>query len=124
MIRRPPRSTRTDTRFPYTTLFRSDERVGQLRLRDVAEHGEIALIGFNRCDDHFWRQFEKALLEVPGDRDRPFDQCGDFVEQIVGDARMAPERRRLFFDLMADLGLARRDRSEEPPYELQSLMRS
>src|SRR3546814_17238342 len=25
MIRRPPRSTRTDTRFPYTTLFRSGE---------------------------------------------------------------------------------------------------
>src|SRR3546814_2928139 len=24
MIRRPPRSTRTDTRFPYTTLFRSN----------------------------------------------------------------------------------------------------
>src|SRR3546814_12202955 len=38
MIRRPPRSTRTDTLFPYTTLFRSgrgdvvggDEVVGQL----------------------------------------------------------------------------------------------
>src|SRR3546814_20037988 len=29
MIRRPPRSTRTDTLFPYTTLFRS--------LRDIAE---------------------------------------------------------------------------------------
>src|SRR3546814_5883864 len=31
MIRRPPRSTRTDTRFPYTTLFRSpldEEREG------------------------------------------------------------------------------------------------
>src|SRR3546814_17980482 len=27
MIRRPPRSTRTDTLFPYTTLFRSDRRV-------------------------------------------------------------------------------------------------
>src|SRR3546814_15784461 len=26
MIRRPPRSTRTDTRFPYTTLFRSQIR--------------------------------------------------------------------------------------------------
>src|SRR3546814_2983556 len=26
MIRRPPRSTRTDTRFPYTTLFRSAPR--------------------------------------------------------------------------------------------------
>src|SRR3546814_6200721 len=27
MIRRPPRSTRTDTLFPYTTLFRSDRRL-------------------------------------------------------------------------------------------------
>src|SRR3546814_13077422 len=29
MIRRPPRSTRTDTLFPYTTLFRSLERTGR-----------------------------------------------------------------------------------------------
>src|SRR3546814_13115041 len=28
MIRRPPRSTRTDTLFPYTTLFRSLHEVG------------------------------------------------------------------------------------------------
>src|SRR3546814_2351137 len=28
MIRRPPRSTRTDTLFPYTTLFRSPRRCG------------------------------------------------------------------------------------------------
>src|SRR3546814_8970097 len=28
MIRRPPRSTRTDTLFPYTTLFRSGGRAG------------------------------------------------------------------------------------------------
>src|SRR3546814_514264 len=28
MIRRPPRSTRTDKRFPYTTLFRSYARCG------------------------------------------------------------------------------------------------
>src|SRR3546814_18935827 len=27
MLRRPPRSTRTDTLFPYTTLFRSVERI-------------------------------------------------------------------------------------------------
>src|SRR3546814_15398324 len=27
MIRRPPRSTRTDTLFPYTTLFRSHDRI-------------------------------------------------------------------------------------------------
>src|SRR3546814_1930948 len=30
MIRRPPRSTRTDTLFPYTTLFRSPDDVGVL----------------------------------------------------------------------------------------------
>src|SRR3546814_15277946 len=29
MIRRPPRSTRTDTLFPYTTLFRSPPFVGE-----------------------------------------------------------------------------------------------
>src|SRR3546814_12579238 len=28
MLRRPPRSTRTDTRVPYTTLFRSLDRAG------------------------------------------------------------------------------------------------
>src|SRR3546814_18381950 len=46
MIRRPPRSTRTDTLFPYTTLFRSDRRreFGHLgifgRTRDAAaRHG-------------------------------------------------------------------------------------
>src|SRR3546814_13838457 len=33
MIRRPPRSTRTDTLFPYTTLFRSDARGHALRGR-------------------------------------------------------------------------------------------
>src|SRR3546814_12731987 len=32
MIRRPPRSTRTDTLFPYTTLFRSPYLWGPLRL--------------------------------------------------------------------------------------------
>src|SRR3546814_14574791 len=36
MIRRPPRSTRTDTLFPYTTLFRSC----------VAFNAQIALVGF------------------------------------------------------------------------------
>src|SRR3546814_4120590 len=36
MIRRPPRSTRTDTLFPYTTLFRSDGP-GALRADPVDE---------------------------------------------------------------------------------------
>src|SRR3546814_19703583 len=37
MIRRPPRSTRTDTLFPYTTLFRSAERHDVVDAREVAD---------------------------------------------------------------------------------------
>src|SRR3546814_4252458 len=33
MIRRPPRSTRTDTLFPYTTLFRSFAKAGAFSTR-------------------------------------------------------------------------------------------
>src|SRR3546814_16783914 len=40
MIRRPPRSTRTDTLFPYTTLVRSELRGGA---QEVQKSGEIAL---------------------------------------------------------------------------------
>src|SRR3546814_949622 len=36
MIRRPPRSTRTDTLFPYTTLFRSEDD----REQWIDQHGE------------------------------------------------------------------------------------
>src|SRR3546814_17435808 len=37
MIRRPPRSTRTDTLFPYTTLFRSLPRLRHLQHDDEAD---------------------------------------------------------------------------------------
>src|SRR3546814_6139750 len=36
MIRRPPRSTRTDTLFPYTTLFRSDGARHRLHVSLIA----------------------------------------------------------------------------------------
>src|SRR3546814_9273897 len=56
MIRRPPRSTRTDTLFPYTTLFRSDVAAHDhvaVRIRGAALDREHA--------DHFgW--FGNALL--------------------------------------------------------------
>src|SRR3546814_11909683 len=46
MIRRPPRSTRTETLFPYTTLFRSPEQAGYLPR-------EAALAGIERAGgDH------------------------------------------------------------------------
>src|SRR3546814_5686175 len=44
MIRRPPRSTRTDTLFPYTTLFRSIGKAGCLHGAD-----QPSLISFSFC---------------------------------------------------------------------------
>src|SRR3546814_15684330 len=38
MIRRPPRSTRTDTLFPYTTLFRSHDRGLGRHCRKIVNH--------------------------------------------------------------------------------------
>src|SRR3546814_14683256 len=43
MIRRPPRSTRTDTLFPYTTLFRSGMKE---KMRAVVMTGFVPAIGF------------------------------------------------------------------------------
>src|SRR3546814_945657 len=56
MIRRPPRSTRTDTLFPYTTLFRSagavtepemrgDGAMGRLIFAPGVENGFCKLVG-------------------------------------------------------------------------------
>src|SRR3546814_1255050 len=54
MIRRPPRSTRTDTLFPYTTLFRSSRRRverGALRLRAYERPDEIRNRAVHRLGD-------------------------------------------------------------------------
>src|SRR3546814_7827129 len=40
MIRRPPRSTRTDTLFPYTTLFRSRHAVWPRLFRELQQLAE------------------------------------------------------------------------------------
>src|SRR3546814_96932 len=39
MRRRPPRSTRTDTLFPYTTLFRSGQRFGEMEVWALQAYG-------------------------------------------------------------------------------------
>src|SRR3546814_10254170 len=49
MIRRPPRSTRTDTLFPYTTLFRSGTAGGVLELAPAHEAGTRDLGHSNPC---------------------------------------------------------------------------
>src|SRR3546814_10284166 len=46
MIRRPPRSTRTDTLFPYTTLFRSHQQ----RERRMLGVGEVAPADLEQTD--------------------------------------------------------------------------
>src|SRR3546814_16465719 len=61
MIRRPPRSTRTDTLFPYTTLFRSTEA------RDFAAAwclpmAVLAFINIVDVEDGFWGGGSKLLV--------------------------------------------------------------
>src|SRR3546814_14224811 len=44
MIRRPPRSTRTDTLFPYTTLFRSQSVQQQARERGEEQQHQQRIV--------------------------------------------------------------------------------
>src|SRR3546814_8841034 len=93
MTRHPPRSTRTDTRFPYTTLFRS---VGE----ELVVDGINRLTRFRVCRLHpraslrvnFWQQ-PPAFRQSAG-------RSGGHHDSIV-----------------------RKPRSEEHTSELQSLMR-
>src|SRR3546814_5054 len=60
MLRRPPRSTRTDTLFPYTTLFRSDPPAHRL--------GGVGAVGVGRAEHHQRRPppaIERILRHVP-----------------------------------------------------------
>src|SRR3546814_13768358 len=52
MIRRPPRSTRTDTLFPYTTLFRSENREEMISAVPLRLAPRLDLPGLFRRD---WR---------------------------------------------------------------------
>src|SRR3546814_13167650 len=66
MIRRPPRSTRTDTLFPYTTLFRSPEARGAM-LRWLEGPGEGD--GFaNPASTHKAGRAAAAAVEVARDQ--------------------------------------------------------
>src|SRR3546814_13642455 len=79
MIRRPPRSTRTDTLFPYTTLFRSSRAVDVellaraigVRARDEPDdrRGDVGGDG-DAAEGHFG--VEMVDVGVAGDRAREF----------------------------------------------------
>src|SRR3546814_17007325 len=67
MIRRPPRSTRTDTLFPYTTLFRSLEQLADAnaRLRQLNRHDPLTGT-YNRA--HVNESYDRMLKHVQHDR--------------------------------------------------------
>src|SRR3546814_9939748 len=62
MIRRPPRSTRTDTLFPYTTLFRS-----VLGLHSVFEHREAQSPTSLEAFLHEYRIAFPVGVDAPGE---------------------------------------------------------
>src|SRR3546814_1087945 len=98
MIRRPPKLTRTDTLFPYTTLFRSEQPNPVLRQ-------------------------VRALPEKPGVYIMR-DARGDVI--YIGKATRLRDRVRSYFGSARSLEpkvRALAERSEEHTSELQSLMR-
>src|SRR3546814_3305168 len=64
MIRRPPRSTRTDTLFPYTTLFRSRRLLAadMLFARRERQHKAALAVGIDR----FAAQASRHLADIFG----------------------------------------------------------
>src|SRR3546814_12132959 len=71
MIRRPPRSTRTDTLFPYTTLFRSCKREASLRpIRPVPP--KIAIFIMLRSVLELLEVQPSWATAMRQDRDRPY----------------------------------------------------
>src|SRR3546814_5155732 len=60
MIRRPPRSTRTDTLFPYTTLFRS--RKGTIKKTSLEAYSRPRVNGINAISIHEGDQLLEARL--------------------------------------------------------------
>src|SRR3546814_17137122 len=73
MLRRPPRSTRTDTLFPYTTLFRSDLRCARAQvIAAVADALQVAVAddaGIGRPEPMAWRVGDQRRS---GGGDRPW----------------------------------------------------
>src|SRR3546814_8111698 len=100
MIRRPPRSTRTDTLFPYTTLFRSPRRF-------VAK----------KCRRQFQVGSEHVMLH------RLHHVATDVGDAVIADERTAGTHQENTDDPDRHPENQKGVRSEEHTSELQSLMR-
>src|SRR3546814_4546134 len=125
MIRLPPRSTRTDTLLPYTTLFRSAYR------RDVDLSEDIG--GEADHDQHV--DIEKAVGKAVGADDRqhqdswyhglarcPHHQAGPAHREEPDDEHGDDRHRQADHEGVDDVRTLS-ERSEEHTSELQSLMR-
>src|SRR3546814_5659128 len=114
MIRRPPRSTRTATLFPYTTLFRSllDPQLRHAGF-DGARHAAQLLYLADQLARLGDQRGGQALdVVAAGERIDHIGAAGLLLQDelgVAGDARGEGRRQR--------------DRSEEHTSELQSLMR-
>src|SRR3546814_10100472 len=131
MIRRPPRSTRTDTLFPYTTLFRSTVRGVGRRRRNLAFGFHQSRVGQAQGRlPEYGRVPESATVaastregaRAAASRWQP-DRCRGLERGLHQDRIVSiPDRPR-----RADEGpqplQAHPVRSEEHTSELQSLMR-
>src|SRR3546814_4821028 len=104
MIRRPPRSTRTDTLFPYTTLFRAGRRL-------VALSVSSGILSF-RADVNALAYISEVAAFIDG------LNADGFSVILVPHVQERRARNNDVFACRAVLG-----RTEEHTSELQSLMR-
>src|SRR3546814_6846817 len=89
MIRRPPRSTRTDTLFPYTTLFRSHRR----------NLAELPLRHRHRDDDRD-HEGDRALDRRGRRGERAFTARREFVGEEEDEQRRSEEHTSELQSLM------------------------
>src|SRR3546814_2346412 len=118
MIRRPPRSTRTDTLFPYTTLFRS--------LEGFRAHNFEVLLLTDRIDEwvvNHLTEFGGKKLESVARASKDLDAKIETPEKARLEGEFKDVVERLQTVLGARVEAVRLSRSEEHTSELQSLMR-
>src|SRR3546814_2810106 len=121
MIRRPPRSTRTDTLFPYTTLFRSDDLRRTVGAAAALEQPVQRLRQKKGRFDVYVHHLVPAGLGEALERFAPC--CAGIVDEDVEALFARFEFRRERAAAFDGREVDRQARSEEHTSELPSLMR-